>query len=326
MSSNKVHPIPDCPARDPCISTVESDFRKSERYDTSTISTFSDDEELPPLARKKGISAKMTFVNYLKGMVGAGCLSLPLVFKEAGLWAGLVLIIFCGFLNNYCMLQLVHCSQYLSRKKGDTCLDYGSVASEACSNSFNWIRPHKNLARIMVNSAIAVFQLGICIIYYIFVAVHIQEIVEQYWSPGLSKYTYMLIILIPFILINFSRNLKIITVISLVGNVIMMVSLAFIYQYLIQQPHQLDSLPWIGNFDGIMMAAGSIMYTFEGQAIVLPLENNLKHPEKMIGSFGVLSLGTATIALVYASCGFLGYVTYGKNVKGSITLNLPEQP
>ena len=89
----------------------------------------------------------MTFLNFIKGMIGPGCLSLPLALKEAGLWTGLFLIIFYGFLNNYCMLQLVHCSQYLSRKKGDISLDYGSVALEACSNSFRWIRPHKKLAK-----------------------------------------------------------------------------------------------------------------------------------------------------------------------------------
>ena len=89
----------------------------------------------------------MTFLNFIKGMIGPGCLSLPLALKEAGLWTGLFLTVFYGFINNYCMLQLVHCSQYLSRKKGDACLDYGSVALEACSNSFKWIRPHKNLAR-----------------------------------------------------------------------------------------------------------------------------------------------------------------------------------
>ena len=52
----KIHPISDLPVRDPSISTVESSFRKSEYSGGSTISSFYDDEELPPLTRKKGIS------------------------------------------------------------------------------------------------------------------------------------------------------------------------------------------------------------------------------------------------------------------------------
>ena len=106
----------------------------------------------------------------------------------------------------------------------------------------------------------------------------------------------------------------------------MMSSLVFIFQYLIRQPHQYDSLPWITDFDGIMMATGAIMYSFEGQAIVLPMENKLKDPEKMTGPFGVLSCGMGVITLIYASCGFLGYLTYGKEAEGSITLNLPDEP
>ena len=89
----------------------------------------------------------MTFLNFLKGSIGPGCLSLPLAMKEAGLWMGIFLIMFYGFLNNYSMLQLVHCSQHLSKKKGNANFNYGSVALEACSNSFRWIKPYRNIMR-----------------------------------------------------------------------------------------------------------------------------------------------------------------------------------
>uniref|UniRef100_A0A914CMT4 Amino acid transporter transmembrane domain-containing protein n=1 Tax=Acrobeloides nanus TaxID=290746 RepID=A0A914CMT4_9BILA len=31
------------------------------------------------------------------------------------------------------MLKIVHCSQYLSKRKGDIALDYGSLAFESCA-------------------------------------------------------------------------------------------------------------------------------------------------------------------------------------------------
>ncbi|KAI1713628.1 transmembrane amino acid transporter protein [Ditylenchus destructor] len=74
-----------------------------------------------------------------------------------------------------------------------------------------------------------------------------------------------------------------------------------------------------------MTACGSILYSFNGQAMVLPLENKLKHPPGMVGVFGVLSVGMSLVSSVYAASGFLGYITYGADVKGSITLNLPQQ-
>ena len=85
-------------------------------------------------------------------------------------------------------------------------------------------------------------------------------------------------------------------------------------------------LPWITNFNGVMTASGSILYAFEGQAILLPMENKLKYPEDMLGFCGVLSTGMSLITVIFAACGFFGYITYGNDVKGSITLNLPNTP
>ncbi|ETN80598.1 hypothetical protein NECAME_02345 [Necator americanus] len=62
-----------------------------------------------------------------------------------------------------------------------------------------------------------------------------------------------------------------------------------------------------------------------GQLVqVLPLENKLKHPEDMLGLTGVLTTGMSLVTIIYTYCGFFGYITYGENVQGSITLNLPD--
>ncbi|KIH60151.1 hypothetical protein ANCDUO_09604, partial [Ancylostoma duodenale] len=88
--------------------------------------------------------------------------------------------------------------------------------------------------------------------------------------------------------------------------------------------HNWKQLPWITSFDGVVASAGSLLYSFEGQAMVLPLENKLKHPEDMLGWTGVLTTGMSLVTIVYTYCGFFGYITYGENVQGSITLNLPD--
>lgn len=41
-------------------------------------------------------SAKATLVNFLKGMIGPGCLSLPLAFRQAGLWVSFVVCLCVG--------------------------------------------------------------------------------------------------------------------------------------------------------------------------------------------------------------------------------------
>ncbi|KJH48915.1 hypothetical protein DICVIV_04944 [Dictyocaulus viviparus] len=48
----------------------------------------------------------------------------------------------------------------------------------------------------------------------------------------------------------------------------------------------------------------------------------MKHPTEMRGWNGVLSVGISLVSIMYAACGFFGYITYGEHVKESITLNM----
>ena len=52
---------------------------------------------------------------------------------------------------------------------------------------------------------------------------------------------------------------------------------------------------------------------------VLPLENKMINPHH---GKGVIIAAMAVTTTLYASFGVLGYLTYGDNLEGSITLNL----
>lgn len=58
---------------------------------------------------------------------------------------------------------------------------------------------------------------------------------------------------------------------------------------------------------------------------VLPLENEMKRPEKFRSTCGVLNAAMTPIAILYSVVGLFGYIKYGEKTKGSITLNLPER-
>ncbi|XP_026686684.1 proton-coupled amino acid transporter-like protein pathetic [Diaphorina citri] len=64
-----------------------------------------------------------------------------------------------------------------------------------------------------------------------------------------------------------------------------------------------------------------IPFSFSTQ--IMPLENEMKNPKKFSSKFGVLNVAMLSIAIIYAAFGFFGYLKYGEEVAGSITLNLP---
>jgi proton-coupled amino acid transporter len=58
---------------------------------------------------------------------------------------------------------------------------------------------------------------------------------------------------------------------------------------------------------------------------VIPLQSEMKKPEQFIKTFGVLNIGMTIVTSLILVMGFLGYLKYGDEVKGSLTLNLPEE-
>lgn len=57
----------------------------------------------------------------------------------------------------------------------------------------------------------------------------------------------------------------------------------------------------------------------------MPLENEMKTPRSFMKPFGVLNIAMSVIITMYATLGFFGYIRFGKEIAGSITLNLPHQ-
>lgn len=57
----------------------------------------------------------------------------------------------------------------------------------------------------------------------------------------------------------------------------------------------------------------------------MPLENNMKTPQHLVGICGVLNRGMSGVTLIYILLGFLGYVKYQDQTLDSITLNLPTE-
>lgn len=68
----------------------------------------------------------------------------------------------------------------------------------------------------------------------------------------------------------------------------------------------------------------TVIFAMEGIGVVMPVENEMANPKRFLGCPGVLNVAMVIVISLYGIVGFFGYVQYGDNVKGSVTLNLPE--
>ncbi|CAB3373802.1 Hypothetical predicted protein [Cloeon dipterum] len=87
----------------------------------------------------------------------------------------------------------------------------------------------------------------------------------------------------------------------------------------------LEDRKLVGSVQGIPLFIGTTLFALEAVGVILALENNMKKPASFGGYTGVFNQAMSIIVALYAGVGACGYLKYGADVKGSITLNLPNE-
>ncbi|XP_049634942.1 proton-coupled amino acid transporter 2-like [Suncus etruscus] len=279
--------------------------------------------------------AFQALVHLVKGNVGTGILGLPLAMKNSGLLVGSLSLMAMGFVATYCMHILVRCAQHLCRRLNKPFLDYGETVKyslEACPS--DWLRRHSYLGRRTVIFFLVVTQLGFCCVYIVFLADNLKQVVEEVNStttdcqaglitelvPSVDSRLYMLGLLPVLCLLAFFRNLRVLTVLSLLANVSMFVSLAILTYYIVQDIPDPGQLPLGSSWKTYPLFFGTAVFSFESIGMVLPLENKMKNAHRFPT---ILSLGMTLVTALYTMVAVLGYIRFGDKVQPSITLNLP---
>lgn len=123
------------------------------------------------------------------------------------------------------------------------------------------------------------------------------------------------------------RQLKYLVPFSFLANMLLVLSFSIIlyYIYIDIKIEEMDErkVQLFNPIQDLPMFFSTVLFAMEGIGIVLPVENNMKHPQHFLGCPGVLNVGMGIVVVFYSATGFFGYLTYGKDTEGSISYNLP---
>lgn len=266
---------------------------------------------------EKGTTNLATMIHLLKGNIGTGILGLPEAIKRGGIIVGPCLLVGVAFLAIHCMQMIVKCSHYFCRKKKSEALSYGDVAFE-CTKPI--LKDKAHWARTVVNVFLVVTQLGFCSIYLVLGS---STIVEVFHLPDSYRRIVIFLLTVPAIFFSFIRSLERLAYISFLANLLCFFGLISILQYCARHLHDPAEYPYFAGPKELPLCMAMIVFSYEGIGCILPLENEMRKPEDFTW---VVNLGMGMVTTMFLAMSILGYIAFGDEIQGSISLNLPDTP
>ncbi|XP_052873549.1 proton-coupled amino acid transporter-like protein CG1139 [Anopheles cruzii] len=305
-----------------------------------------EDEDVQPRHKTSYLE---TMMHLFKGNIGTGCYAMGYAFKNGGLLFGTIVTLLLGFLCVHCQHVLIECANLMQDRRrrerieqlhvmlnnssvmqtpppelDATPLDFAETVGLCFRYGPRATRRWATPMRRAINVLICVSQLGFCGVYVIFMRSHLRQIAEQY-DLVLGEHQIMALLFVPVVLTSIIRKLKYLSYCSLAANVLMTIGIGITFYYALKDPlPSLAERSLMGSPEQLPLFYGTAIFAFEGIALVLPLQNEMRSPADFSKTFGVLNVGMVFIVLLYIVLGFVGYLRWGDAVEGTMTLNLPD--
>lgn len=264
-----------------------------------------------------------TMMHLFKGNVGSGIFALGDAFKNAGLILAPPLTIFLGVICVHAQHILIKCNEEVTRRVGNdtnTCGFAGTVEMCFATGPLG-LRKYSTFMRKMVNIFLCITQLGFCCVYFVFISKNMKQVLDAH-GIEMDVHQHMVVILIPIMLSTWIRNLKYLVPVSSIAN-FLVISGYIATMYIMS--HDVPSIyerRYVADWNNLPLFFGTVIYSFEGITLVLPLKNEMKNPNNFNKPLGVLNVGMVIVCFMFVAMGFLSYLKYGDTVAGSVTLNL----
>ncbi|XP_067639718.1 proton-coupled amino acid transporter 1 isoform X2 [Eurosta solidaginis] len=248
-------------------------------------------------------------------------------FKNGGLVGATVLLPIICVICIHCDRLLIFASiDIVTKTPGVELYDYPDTVEKVFEYGPTSLRKFSKLMRTIVEMFLCVTQFGFCCIYFVFITENFHQVLQQN-GIYIGETTTMTILLLPAMLPSLLTNLKYISPVSMFAIVCMLFGLfaTLLIAIVALAQGEVPSLSerhLITNGPQMALFFGTAIFSYEGIALVLPLRNKMRNPEKFTSTFGVLNLTIMAVTTLLIFTGLVGYLRWGEDVKGSLTLNL----
>lgn len=185
--------------------------------------------------------------------------------------------------------------------------------------------------RVLVSLFICVTQLGFCCVYVVFASTNLKQVnkskaesttrkgkitdwkVVDYYAPHLQwdVRQFMCLVTIPLIFLNWLRDLKLLAPVSLLANILQSISIVIVFYYIARDGlPPMDSTPAFNNWIGVSLFFGTVVFSFEGIGLILPIQKDMRHPRDFEGWNGILNVAMILVTCLALAMGFYGCLSW----------------
>ncbi|PZC83426.1 hypothetical protein B5X24_HaOG207809 [Helicoverpa armigera] len=261
----------------------------------------------------------------LKASLGSGVLAMPLAFKNAGLAVGSVGTLIIGLICCHVIHVLVKTSQKLCVEVRKPALGYADTCDLVFQHGPKPVRKVAPFIRELADWALAVTHMGACCVYVVVIAESFRQVSMVYGGPDWSVTVYCALSLVVLLPLTQITKLKYLVPFSALANFVWLGSICICLYYCLKDHPKVSERKLATSISGIPTFISTSLFAMEGIGVVMPIENEMRKPQDFLGCPGVLNAAFTVIAVMYAFVGFVGYLRFGDEVRGSLTLNLPQE-
>nr|AAO25079.1 AT27573p [Drosophila melanogaster] len=263
------------------------------------------------------------FFSLLKCVVGTGVMAIPLSFNYAGIITGIILLVSVCFMLIHGMQMLIICMIECSRRMQIGYATYPVAMVYSFDQGPRFFKYISKAGRYIVDGVLAFSQFGVCVVYNVFVAATLKQLVDFYWVVADLR-IYIAVIALCLIPPFQIRKLKYLVPFNILASILIYTGFSLMMYYLfVDLPPITERNILFGRIDKIPLFFGIALFSITSVGVMLAVEATMAKPRHYLGWFGILDRAILLVIISYVTFGLMGYWRYGDETAGSISLNIP---